>query len=465
MPTATILEAMADERLFGRFFRGRSWDGWRAFLAGLFRLPLGVSQMEIWRRHTGRDVPSERFDEAWIVAGRRSGKSRISAFIATFLACFVDWRRYLSAGETATVMLLAADRKQASVLMNYILGFLHGIPILHKLVKSETQDTVRLTNGVEIEIHTSSFRSVRGYSIPVVLCDEVAFWMDADSKNPAKEILQALRPAMAQFPNSLLLAFSSPYAKKGLLWETHRDHYAKNESPILVWQGASRDMNPSISALTVLRAKSRDAAAAKSEYLALFRDDLETMFSREILESCVIPRRTELPYKPGMQYKAFCDPSGGSSDSFTLAIAHEEGGKAVLDLFREVTAPFSPAEVIAELVPELQRFHIHEITGDAYGGEFPREHFRKCGINYKVSEQTRSELYLAFLPRLMSHPLSCWTTSARFCNFAVWKGERGEAGGIAWITRAGSTMIARTRWRARSCWREGAESSWISWTT
>ena len=35
---------------------------------------------------------------------------------------------------------------------------------------------------------------------------------------------------------------------------------------------------------------------------------------------------------PGVRYYAFCDPSGGRSDSMTLAIGHGEGEEcAVLD--------------------------------------------------------------------------------------------------------------------------------------
>ena len=42
----------------------------------------------------------------------------------------------------------------------------------------------------------------------------------------------------------------------------------------------------------------------------------------------------------GAQYVGFADPSGGSADSMTLAIAHAEGERAVLDAVREVKPPF-----------------------------------------------------------------------------------------------------------------------------
>src|SRR5215471_8181849 len=65
-------------------------------------------------------------------------------------------------------------------------------------------------------------------------------------------------------------------------------------------------------------------------------------------------RGHELPRIAGVNYTAFVDPSGGSSDSMTLAIAHVESDapgakRAVVDLIREVKPPFSPDAVVAEL--------------------------------------------------------------------------------------------------------------------
>jgi len=39
---------------------------------------------------------------------------------------------------------------------------------------------------------------------------------------------------------------------------------------------------------------------------------------------------------------------------------------------------------------------------DRYAGEWPREAFRKCGVEYRVSDQPKSDLYLGLLPLLNS---------------------------------------------------------------
>ena len=65
-----------------------------------------------------------------------------------------------------------------------------------------------------------------------------------------------------------------------------------------------------------------DPDAARSEWLALFREDVEAAFSLESIEACVVTGRTELMAAERISYVAFVDPSGGRHDQFAVAIAH-----------------------------------------------------------------------------------------------------------------------------------------------
>jgi hypothetical protein len=57
-----------------------------------------------FRECTGRaEPPAGGFDEAWLVCGRRAGKSFILALIACYLAVFRDWRPYLAPGEVGMI--------------------------------------------------------------------------------------------------------------------------------------------------------------------------------------------------------------------------------------------------------------------------------------------------------------------------------------------------------------------------
>ena len=98
----TILQAMADENLFAPWFRGDSWNAWKAFLAALFNLRMDDASVSVYRAHTGRlDAPPVAYRESYVIAGRRSGKSLIAALVATYLATFGDYRHILAPGEKA----------------------------------------------------------------------------------------------------------------------------------------------------------------------------------------------------------------------------------------------------------------------------------------------------------------------------------------------------------------------------
>jgi hypothetical protein len=108
-----IIEALDDPNLLGASIRdAESWRPWRALLAAVFGLPLeNPYQAELFRQCTGRRVPpSAPAAYLWLCIGRRGGKSFAMALIAVFLAVFRDWRKYLSPGERAIVLLVAADR-------------------------------------------------------------------------------------------------------------------------------------------------------------------------------------------------------------------------------------------------------------------------------------------------------------------------------------------------------------------
>jgi hypothetical protein len=93
---------------------------------------------------------------------------------------------------------------------------------------------LKIPNNIVIEVVTASFRSVRGFTLVAALCDEIAFWQGEDSATPDSEILAALRPAMATIPNSMLLCASSPYARRGALYDNHKAHFGKDGDSVLV---------------------------------------------------------------------------------------------------------------------------------------------------------------------------------------------------------------------------------------
>lgn len=424
-----LIEAIDDPNLFAPWYATGDWAQWRVFLKALFAIPPSrkklngirvrnpdgswsktakMTELEVYQTFTGRKTwPKEPFTEVWMPIGRRGGKSLNLAVIGVFLACFKDYRPYLQPGERGTVAIVAADRKQARVILRYVTALIKGIPMLKRLVQREWAEGFDLTNSVTIEVTTANSRTSRGYTFVAVLGDEVAFWSTDDSAaDPDSEILGAMRPGMATIPGSMLLCASSPYARKGELWRNYKNSYGNDESDVLVWQAPSWVMNPTLPEKFIAREYAKDAESAKAEYGSEFRTDIEAFVRIEVVEACTDTGVFERPYTEKQHYTAFVDPSGGSADSFTLCIGHQEDERIITDLIAEVKPPFSPELTVASLVTTLKRYAITQVTGDRYAGEWPREQFRKGGIEYHLSAKPRTELYMDLLPSLNSKRVS-----------------------------------------------------------
>lgn len=129
-------------------------------------------------------------------------------------------------------------------------------------------------------------------------------------------------------------------------------------------------------------------------------------FDAEKVEEAVIPRRTVLPPQAGVTYGAFCDLSGGGADDATLAIAHDEHGRTVLDCLVDqgprLNRTFSPEATVQRFSDILKQYGCSTIQGDRYAAQWPILAFQKHGIHYRPAELNRSQLYAVFEPLLNS---------------------------------------------------------------
>jgi hypothetical protein len=337
-----------------------------------------------------------------VIVGRRGGKSRTLALIAVYLACFRSYEQFLAPGEVATIGVLAVDKEQARAIFRFVLGLLKAVPMLEPLIVRRDAETIELSNRVHIEIATASFRSTRGYTYAAVLCDELAFWRsDETSLNPDVEILRALRPGMVSIPGSVLVMASSPYSQRGELYNTYRRHFGKDDGRVLVWKASTLQMNPGVDRRIVDEAYENDPESAKAEFGGEFRTDLADFVTRETVDAVTMWDRSELPPEPGAAYSAFVDPSGGVSDSLTLAIAHlGHNAVCMLDAALEVRPPFDPEAAVEQCATLLRRYGVAKVTGDRYAGEWPRARFAEHGIEFEQSARPKSDLYHDLLPLL-----------------------------------------------------------------
>jgi len=403
----TILDAMDLAGMFGAL-----WDAWRVYWKAIFAIPMNAAELLVFQKHTGREEPpSEPVSEGWLLVGRRGGKSRNMALAAGWLAVRRDYTKILAPGERGVIPVIAADRKQARQVMNYLKGFVALTAFAPFLLRAPLTTSVEFNTGVTVEIATASYRTTRGYTVVAVVADELAFWRSDDSAEPDTEVLTALRGGTATVPDSLLLAGSTPYARRGELYRAHTDYYGKGIPDILVWNADTLSMHRTKQLERfVEREFEKDPVAAASEYgsdgKVSFRSDVEAFVDPDALRAVTIEGRKELAPERDRsgnlmrRYVAFTDPSGGSQDAWTLAIAHVIEGKPVLDAVRERVPPFSPAAVASDFALDLKRYGITDLEGDHYAGEFPRELFRKQGITYRTSESPKTAIYREWLPLL-----------------------------------------------------------------
>lgn len=420
-------DACRDPNLFGPWFTGDSWNTWGVLDRAIFGEPLSDEQLAVFTELTGREIaPTSPVSEAWIIAGRRSGKdvkaASIVVYIATIANLTLKFHEKLTPGEVGVVQLLAVDRKQAALCLGYIKAMMQQ-PKLSSLVRKELPDGIELRNRLVIEVTTNDKRRVRGRTVVACVLDEVAFWLSSDtgSVSPDKDVYDALKPAMATMDGAMLIGISSPYAQRGLLFNKYKKHFGKRpqlgDADILVVRAPTWRMNPTLSRTSgfISQAFEDDPQAASAEYGAEFRTDVSGFVSYEIIDDATDQNVLERPPRPNTQYVAFTDPSGGSSDAFTLAIAHthhvsvpreppqgrpDPQSITILDCLREVRPPFKPTDVVARFCLTMKAYGLTQVTGDRYAGEWVVSAFAEHGIIYEHSALTRSEIYLDLLPRL-----------------------------------------------------------------
>lgn len=398
MTTPTFADALADPQLLGcpPFDRLDSWARWMVAARALYGEPLADDERAIFTEHTGRpyDPPPGGYAEAVFIVGRQSGKSRVAAALAAYVAITSP----REPDRTPVYALLVAQDQRASMraLYRYASAPYELQPLLRAVVSSRTESTLTLTTGCTIAAYPCRPASIRGLRARVAILDELAHFRSSENTPMDTEMLRAVRPTLATTGGKLVV-LSSPYWSAGALYDLHRRHFGRADSSTLVWVGTAPAMNATLPADYLQRLEAEDPEAYRSEVLAEFRQGLTALFDADAIAACVADWR-ELPPVDGVQYHGFSDPSGGRQDAFTLAIGHRDDDRAVVDCMRVWPAPFDPAAVIGEAARVLRSYGCQDVEGDRYAGAFPAEAFRAHGITYRTAMLDRSGLYLELLP-------------------------------------------------------------------
>jgi hypothetical protein len=436
-PLVTFRDAIENGALLGAAFPRKpsepdSWIAWRALGCAITGEPLTAEERDAFHRVTALDrEPGERIEEASIVKSRRSGGTTFAAALAVYSACLIDYADTLGVGERGVMLFLAPSQKQADIAFSRAAGLIDNSPALASMVVSRTADTIRLNNGVDLEIRPASFRSVRGLTLVGAIVDEAAYLRQEGAASSDVELLAALRPALVTVRGTLLVT-STPFARAGELYDAYTRYHGR-PGPVLSAHGTWREWNPTLPESVVERALSRDPIKARCEFFGEFRTDVTGFISRELIESAVDRGISERPPAPDVTYHCFVDAASGldhsqDGDRFALAIGHVEGETVVIDFVQRWLPPFSASSVTAEAAAIARRYGCDTATSDGFSSGFLRSELARHGVGHRISEQSKSELYLATLPMLTSGRVRLLDLDYLINEFSSLERKTGSAG-------------------------------------
>lgn len=397
-PPMDIITAIRDPNMLGDELSVSQEVALRA----LYGLDVADSELELARECLGPSwKPGQEYREAAYICGRRSGKSdKLAANVAIFEAFFRSHR--LSAGETGVVLLLAQNMRQAKVVKGYVDGKINRSPVLRRHVIASRAQELQLDNGITIAIHPASFRAIRGLSVVCCICDEIAFWWNEEGyANPDVEVVRAIRPAMATFPNAKLLFISSPYAKTGVLWDLWRNR--ESDAETLVWRASTSVMSPTVPTRFLKREETRDPENFRREYLAEFTDAVSAFLSSEAIEACVVRDRKELPPDPNRHNYVAAIDAAFKGDRFTLCIGHydRDEDRVVIDLLRGWQgSPREPVQFGRDVLPAIkaldEQYGFRTIHADQFGAQPLKEAFERRSLYFEehpFTNASKADMY------------------------------------------------------------------------
>jgi hypothetical protein len=405
-PAIPLTDAMRDDQLFGPVFNKESFWPWFTVAKLIDGLPLDARELDLFQRCTGRNrPPSGPARRLILLAGRRAGKDRFLSAVGCWRATLcADWSALMSAGETATVSLLGADRRQARIMRRYAEGLL-AAPMLAPMVARVTDEAIEFQNGAALEIMTNDARLVRGRSAIGVLGSESCYWRDEDSASSDAEVVGAAEPSLAMCPDGgVLILGSSVYRKRGYCYNRFRELFGDDDADDIVWIASSQTMNPLLPDSVIEKALRDDPQRARAEFLSEWRSDLSDFVPGDVIEEATDYGVAERAPIDGVRYLAFADAAGGTgADSYALAIVHRErNGTVMIDAVREYKPPFVPAAVIRELAELVKFYGITTVRGDKWGGGFHSSEWQNHDIRFVPADRTTSDAYLATLPLLLA---------------------------------------------------------------
>jgi hypothetical protein len=325
--------------------------------------------------------------------GRRSGKGRLAAVVATFEAT-VNAEAHLAAvppGERVAVVIVATNQKQAGIVHGYVRGFLHR-PELAPLIARETANEIELTNGIVILTVPCHAASVRGLAIAVLVLDEAAWFTGVDgSPLDVAEVWDALVPATAQFPEARILVLSTPRSDGGWFADLCERAASGVDPGLRAWHATTAEMNPRISVSLLERQRLQDPDAFRREYEAEFDAGVGAVFDANLVRAAVRGGPEILPPRPETVYVVALDPAF-TGDAFAAIVGHAEDERVVIDAVRgwhgTRGAPVRIDPTLDQIAELARAYGGAPVVTDQYAAEPIRQGLAARGVSVRAKAWT-----------------------------------------------------------------------------
>lgn len=318
----------------------------REFLAYLY--DEGRTHVRDWQ-----DLKAGGYSEMEIIAGRRAGKSRVTAACADYmlykLLAVRNPQEYyqLDAGSTIDFTILAQDEDGAQRLYGKIRNdvnkseffrpYLFGSPGANtlKLVTEADRGKRDVLPSIEVASLACTTRSARGPSSIFLCLDEFAFFRNALGSR-SDEVYESAKPATMQFVNpegqrdAKIITITSPWTRVGMVWDLHQDAFRDGaDSEVFVVRLSTAQMNPRADSSFLKQEFKRKEATWAAEYGGEFIDSAGSLAPPERIDSCVDWERVNAtgfdPRRVGTVFFWGVD-LGLKKDATALAICHWEMG-------------------------------------------------------------------------------------------------------------------------------------------
>jgi len=396
------------------------------FACEILRLPLSVApaallratdaltlvgeHLDIYRQCTGRhDPPKAPVSGVTVGAGARSGKdTRYNVPKGLHEVYFGGHEEHLTRGETAMFPIVCPTKLLTRVTFDYFTGTVLDTPVLRaELVEEPTTERLRFTRRREIVCLPCVAAVARGWSIPVAIENESAFFRFEGNANSDVEVRAALRRGMLSSPNPREFTTSTLYLPSGILHADFRAAWGVDNPDRMFWRASTALMNPSITPERLERERRMDPQRFSREYEAEWMLDVSGFVPPEWIDGAKEAGRRERPPQDGLTYVIAGDTAGGGetekADWFTCVVVHAEGRGSDARIVQDVMRGRKSANLTAtvrEYADLARAYRCPEFHGDRYAAGWVRQAFTEAGLRYVDAERTRSEAFLDLEPLL-----------------------------------------------------------------